>query len=143
MKKIIKNVGLLVCAGGIVGLSGLLLTHRTPIEVSVPVLTSEEVAEMKKEAAQTARAAKRKQKLDRIYACKTDEDCVIVDKDPCGCGAGPKGVTAININYITDFGEFNSQSFGAITCPEVVSREKECSLSARAVCQARRCKITY
>lgn len=143
MKKMIKNISLLVCAGVIAVLVVLVLTNSTPIEINVPHITADELAAKKKEAAQTAKAEYRKQRLSKMYTCQADDDCLIVDKDPCGCGAGPKGVTAINVAYITDFNEINNKSFGTISCPEKNSREKECSPSARAVCQAKRCKIVY
>lgn len=143
MKKIIKNTSLLVCAGVIAVLILLVLTNSAPIEINIPHITADELAAKKKEAAQAAKAEHRKQRLSKMYTCQTDEDCLIVDKDPCGCGVGPKGVTAINVGYITDFNEINNKTFGMISCPEKNSREKECSLSAHAVCQAKRCKIVY
>ncbi len=143
MKKIIRNTWLLICSGVILVSIPLLLSHKQPIEVSVPRLTQEELAEKKKEADQAAKAAQRKNRINRVFACTTDEDCIIVDKDPCGCTIGPKGVTAINVNYITDFDALNNTSFGTKTCPDTASNEKECSPSAHAVCKKRTCKIAY
>lgn len=143
MKKLIQNIWLLICAGVILVSIPLLLSHNQTIEVSVPRLTQEELAEKKKAADQAAKAAQRKHRANRMYACKEDDDCIIVDKDPCGCTIGPKGVTAINVNYITDFDALNNTPFGTKTCPDTSSIEKECSPSAHAVCKSRTCKIAY
>jgi adenine-specific DNA glycosylase len=79
----------------------------------------------------------------RMYRCETDEDCVIVDKDPCGCWVGPSGVTAINVAYILDFNKMTQKSL-AKTCPDTEpSVDKECSPSARAVCKEKVCRIVY
>lgn len=138
-----KNTWLLICSGILVVFMLACFVNNKPIEIDMPSFTQEELAAKKQEAAKEARAVERKNKLAQLYTCKTDEDCVIVDKDPCGCAAGPKGVTAINLAYLPDFDSLNNTPFGTKTCPEKASTEKECSLSARAVCQAKRCKITY
>lgn len=143
MKKTIQNVWLLICAGIIVVAIPLLLTHNEPIEINLPHLTQEELAEKKKAEDQAVKEAQRRQKTSRMYACTTDDDCIIVDKDPCGCAVGPKGVTAVNANYVADFDSVNNTAFGAKTCPDEVSTEKECSLDARPVCKNRTCKIAY
>ena len=109
MKKMIANIVLLSATVAILGLTGLFLSNRLPISVNVARLNAEEMAAQKEEAAQQAKAAQKRAKLNRMVSCQTNEDCIIVDKDPCGCAAGPKGVTAININYITDFNRINSQ----------------------------------
>ena len=109
----------------------------------MPYLDVKELAQQKEETAKAEKEAQRKAKIRRIYSCKVDSDCLIVDKDPCGCTVGPKGVVAINENYIPDFNSLNKPKMMAQTCPETVSREKECSRSARPVCQANTCKIVY
>ena len=106
------------------------------VDLSITTNFSKVLAAAEKEAQRQARAR-------RVYSCKADEDCIIVDKDPCGCAIGPKGVVAINVNYLTDFNALNSQKMVTKSCSEVLSREKECSPSARAVCKAHTCKITY
>ena len=143
MKKLIKNVFLLVCTGVVVCLIGLFMTHDSPIPVEIPALDAAELAAKKEEAAAAEKEAQRQARARRVYSCKADEDCIIVDKDPCGCAVGPKGVVAINVNYLTDFNALNSQKMVTKSCSEVLSREKECSPSARAVCKAHTCKITY
>ena len=143
MKKLIKNVFLLACTGGVVCLIALFMTHDSPIPVDIPALDSAEIAAQKEAAAQAEKEAQRQAHAKRVYSCSTDEDCLIVDKDPCGCAAGPKGVVAININYITDFNAINAQRMVTKACAEVLSREKECSPTAHAVCKARTCKIVY
>ena len=143
MKKLITNVFLLVCTVGVLLLIPLFLSHDSPIPVDIPQLSVEEMAAQKEAADKAAQEAARKARLARVYSCKQDEDCLIVDKDPCGCMVGPKGVVAININYITDFNAINKVKMVTKACPQKVSKEKECSPSARAVCKARRCKISY
>ena len=138
----IKNIILIAATAGVVFLIPLFLAHDEPIQVEIPSFDAQEL-EAKKEAQQQAeRQAQREARARRVYACQEDEDCVIVDKDPCGCGIGPKGVVAININFITDFNALNSNQV-TTTCPDTVSTEKECSETAQAVCRARMCKIIY
>ncbi len=142
MKKMIQSVCLFVCAAGIVLLIPVFLKNAVPIEVDIPQITVEEIETKKEETAQAQKAAKRQAKINRIYSCQSDEDCIIVDKDPCGCSIGPKGVTAINVGYITDFNTLNTQPT-AKACPDVISTERECSETARAVCKAKTCKIAF
>jgi len=143
MKKAIMRVFLLTCTVAVLLLIPLFMSHDSPIQVKLPQLTTEELAAQKQEAAKQAQETARKAQLSRIYSCRQDEDCLIVDKDPCGCSVGPKGVVAININYITDFNALNSSRMITKTCSSQVSTLKECSPSARAVCKARTCKIVY
>ena len=92
-----------------------------------------------------AAAARRHAELiSKMTACNTNEECVIVDKDPCGCLKGPEGVTAINASYSLEFSKLMEKRFALATaCPSVGSTEKECSASARPVCLQNRCKIGY
>ena len=143
MKKLVKNVILLTCTVGVVCLIGLFMTHDSPIPVDIPALDSAELAAKKEALAQAEKEAKRQARARRVYACKADDDCLIVDKDPCGCAAGPKGVVAINVNYITDFNEINAQRMVTKACAEKMSTEKECSKTAHPVCKAHTCKIAY
>ena len=98
MKKMIKNVVLIVCTAGVLLLIPLFLSHDSPIPLDIPRLDVQELAAQKEAAIQAEKAAQKQAKVHRVYACQTDEDCIIVDKDPCGCAIGPKGVVAININ---------------------------------------------
>lgn len=132
----------MVVTAVVVFLIPLFLTHDTPTEVNIPQLDVQEIAAQKEEANRVEKKAKREARLRRVYACQTDDDCIIVDKDPCGCAAGPKGVTAINVNFITDFNELNNQQ-GTKACSDVVSTERECSPTAKGVCVSRVCKIRY
>lgn len=143
MKKTITNIFLLVCTVGVLLLIPVFLTHDSPIPVEIPSISAEELAAQKEAAAQAEKVAARKARTRRIYACETDEDCIIVDKDPCGCAVGPQGVTAININYITDFNALNNTKMVAKACPTTSSTQKECSPTARGVCKAKTCKIVY
>ncbi len=142
MNKMIKNVVLLVAMVGVLLLIPLFLMHDSPIQVEIPHLNAQEMAAKKEAAQQAEKQAQKEARARRVYACSVDEDCIIVDKDPCGCSIGPKGVVAINVNYITDFNAIN-RNMGTKACPDTVSTEKECSESAQAVCRARTCKIKY
>lgn len=143
MKKLITNTILLICMAGVLLLIPVFMTHNSPISVDIPQLSVEEMAAQKAAAAKAEHDAARKARLHRIHSCTEDSDCLIVDKDPCGCYVGPKGVTAINVNYITDFDALNSSKMGMKSCPSTLSTAAECSPSARAVCKARTCAISY
>lgn len=143
MNKLIKNVILIIATVGVLCLIPLFLAHDSPIEVEIPRLDAQEMAAKKEAAEQAEKQAQREARARRIYTCQTDEDCIIVEKDPCGCAIGPKGLTAINVNFVTDFNATNSRNVLAKTCPDTISTEKECSENATAVCRARTCKITY
>ena len=143
MKAKLKAACLLICALGILLLIPVFLSKDEPITVSVPLLDAAQMeakeAQEQKAAEQAAAQAKRR----RLYSCTVDEDCIIVDKDPCGCLVGPQGVTAINAAYTLDF---NRQQSNLITkaCPEgEPSMEKECSPTAQAVCEQNYCTIIY
>ena len=139
MKKTIKPTLYLLCALGIFALIPTLLSKDAPIEVQIPSFDLEDINAQ--EAKQKEQAAKKVAR--RMYRCETDEDCVIVDKDPCGCWVGPSGVTAINVAYILDFNKMTQKSL-AKTCPDTEpSVDKECSPSARAVCKEKVCRIVY
>lgn len=142
MNKMIKNVVLIVAITVVVFLIPLFLAHDSPIEVNIPQLDAAEMAAQKEATQQAEKQAQREARIRRIYACKSDEDCIIVEKDPCGCTVGPKGVVAINVNFVTDFNAINSKQI-TTACPDTISTEKECSEHAQAVCRARTCKITY
>ena len=100
-----------------------------------------EKQEAKQEAQERARRIAKARSVN--FACKADEDCIIVDKDPCGCLVGPKGVVAINASRSLEF----TKSLGNVlakACPDgAPSQEKECSPNARAVCRNKTCKIIY
>ncbi len=143
MKKMITNIFLLTCTICVLMLIPLFMAHDSPIVVKIPRLSSEELLAKKEASAKAEQAAARKVRLNRIYSCQQDEDCLIVDKDPCGCAAGPSGVVAINVNYITDFNALQGSKMLTKACADQVSVIKECSPSARAVCKAHVCKIDY
>ena len=143
MKSKIKSALLLVCAGIAVVLIPVFLSKDTPIEVSVTERTKTKLAEQEAEQQQEAQAQAAKNRTRRVYRCQVDEDCIIVDKDPCGCLVGPSGVTAINAAYTLDFNRMNVRSLTK-ACPETApSMERECSPSAHAVCAEQVCKIAY
>lgn len=143
MKFKIKEIILLVCALGALGLIPVFLSKDQPIEVSVPVLDLAKLeakeAKQQKAAAESAEQAK----MHRMISCTVNEDCIIVDKDPCGCLVGPQGVMAINAAYTLDFNKLQS-NLVAKACPEgEPSVERECSPSAQPVCLENVCRIAY
>ena len=142
MNKMIKNVVLIAAITVVAFLIPLFLAHDAPIEVNIPQLDAAEIAAQKEAAQQAEKQAQREARIRRVYACQKDEDCIIVEKDPCGCAVGPKGLVAINVDFVTDFNTLNSKQI-TTACPDTISTEKECSAEAQAVCRARNCKITY
>lgn len=143
MKTKIHSFCLLVCAAGMLGLIPVFISRDNPIEVSMPVLTEQEAAAQEQAHQKAAQALAQQAKARRILRCETDEDCIIVDKDPCGCLAGPGGVTAINASYTLDFNKMQSGVL-AKACPDgAPSQEKECSPFAVAVCRENLCQIAY
>ncbi len=143
MKNKIKSLCLLICAACVLVLIPVFFTQDHPIEVSVPVLTEQQAAAQEEAQQKAAQASAHKAKVRRIFRCQTDDDCVIVDKDPCGCLVGPEGVTAINAAHTL---EFNTMQSGVLAkaCPNgTPSRENECSPLARAVCRENMCHIDY
>lgn len=149
--KHIKSILLLVCAGVAILLSFTFYSRRSLIEVDMPLVTGEMVQErqedLKKEEkrrqnAQIARVQAEQE--EKMLLCETDDDCIIVDKDPCGCLKGPEGVTAINSAMSLEFSRLLEPLFAkATSCASVASTEKECSPSAHAVCEQKKCKIVY
>lgn len=149
--KIVRNMLLIVCGIGAILLAVLFFSRPQQIEASMPLLSEQIVKENEAKAQeelqkqQAAEAARKRAELEqRMYRCKEDDECIIVDKDPCGCLKGPKGVVAINSSYSLDFSNLMTKKFASMEiCPDNASTEKECSPSARPVCQANRCKIVY
>ena len=122
----------------------LLMRNSTTLDVEVPVVHAEEITAKEEAQHKAAKESAARAMQRRIFSCAADEDCIIVDKDICGCLIGPKGVTAINLNYTVDFNAMQSKASMSKSCPETApSRKRECSPSARAVCQSRQCKIVY
>jgi len=150
MKKI-QDLLLLLCAAGAVILAINFFSHPAPINVDMPRVTEEMVeenkAKMEAEAKQKAalEAARKQAEIKmKMYKCTSNDECIIVDQDPCGCLRGPKSVTAINSNFSLEFSRMMEKKFaGSQVCPDKASTEKECSRTARAVCQERHCKIIY
>ena len=143
MKKKIEKILYLAGAFLIVVILSLLVRNDGTIDVDLPMLKKEDVTAQEETQQKIAQEAANRARNRRIFSCSTDDDCVIVDRDLCGCLVGPNGVVAINVSYISDFNN-EQDNVVAKACPEVApSVEKECSPSARAVCQARTCKIVY
>jgi chemotaxis protein histidine kinase CheA len=87
-------------------------------------------------------AAKPRARMSQFAACTSDEECVLVDNHPCGCLIGPRGKTAINIKYITEFNDKLQLTADTFSCPNnEPSSQGACSPSARTVCQQKFCRI--
>lgn len=143
MKSKIRNILTLFLAAVVLLLLPIFLLRVRPIPVDIPVVTrAEMIAQEEKQQKEEIQSAVRAQ-IRRLYTCEVDEDCIIVDKDPCGCLIGPSGVMAINAEKTLEFNR-RFQSAMAKACPDTQpSTEKECSASARAVCQSGLCRIVY
>lgn len=142
MKKGIINI---ICFAGACLLAlGTFIVYQNsqPITVDLPALQEEEsVAQnAEKKGHVPAMAARARQK--RWVSCETDDDCIIVDKDPCGCLSGPTGVEAINVNYVLEFDKSNQNK--TVTCSDgEPSQEAQCSPDAHPVCQNKVCTIVF
>ena len=151
MSQKIREVILLCCAAGVGLLATAFYSRPEKVEVDVPLVTVPMVREYQNqlqtdaERRQNEEAARQRAEQEkRMLQCQNDDDCIIVDKDPCGCLIGPKGVTVINAGFALEFSRLVEKSFSqAKACPDEASTEKECSSSARGVCKENRCTIVY
>ena len=126
----IKGLFLLLCTAGVLVLAASFFSRQ---------LKNAE------EQRQHAAAARKRAEMEvRVRQCTADEQCIIVDRDPCGCLKGPEGVTAINSSMTLEFSQLvQAETSGSTVCPSVGSTEKECSATARAVCRQNACTIVY
>ena len=151
MKEKIYRMIVLVCSGLALLFAFIFFMRAKPIAVEAPLLTKQMVEEYQTQQQQAiqkqkqSEAARKRADLEaRMVSCQKDEECIIVDKDPCGCLKGPDSITAINSNFALEFSAMVEKRFATATaCPSVGSAERECSASARPICQERRCKIVY
>lgn len=151
MNSKIKNIFLLACSAVVILLAVSFFSRADVIEVSAPLITKQDIEKYQEQQRavqhqkqQTAEARRKAETRENIYKCETDDECIIVDKHPCGCLNGPEGVTAINGAYSFNFLTLVEQEFGQATrCGEVASTERECSATAHAVCESNRCRIDY
>ncbi len=147
----IKGLCLLICAAFVLVMAFSFFFRATPIEVQMPLVTKQMVEENQQaiknaeERRQSEAAQRRRAELQAsFHRCQADSDCIIVDRDPCGCLKGPEGVTAINANMSLEFSRFlEKRAAVAEVCPSIGSVERECSATARPVCQQNMCKIVY
>lgn len=147
----IQGIVWLVCAAFVLILALSFFSRGTSIDASAPLVTVEMVKEKQSEIQaaaqhrqQEAAARRRAEMEERVRVCTADEQCIIVDRDPCGCFKGPEGVMAINSAMSLEFSQLvQAETSGSTVCPEVGSSEKECSSSARPVCQQNKCTIVY
>lgn len=144
MKKTLKNLILCICTGCVLLLIPILYSKDAPIEVSVPHLNLQELEAQEKQQQEEQARALEATRWHRVSSCKRNDDCIIVDLDPCGCLVGPQGVTAINALYTPDFVLLQSKKNTTKACPnKAPSKVRECSSTARAVCLKNKCKIAY
>ncbi len=142
MKNKIKNTAYIAFSVILLGLIPVFFAKERPIEVNLPELNEQEITAIEEAAQKKAHVSAERAFVRRSVACQSNDDCVIVDKDPCGCLVGPSGVTAINVNYMLEFSEKQSKQLKA--CPDKEpSQLRECSPSAHAVCRNKTCKIVY
>lgn len=147
----IKSLLFVIGAAAALLLALYFFSKATPLEAQMSLLTMQMVEDNQEQIRreetkrQNAEAARRKAALEaKLYQCSSDDECVIVDKDPCGCLKGPEGVTAINSSMSLEFSRMMEKQFAAATaCPSVGLAERECSDTARAACRHNRCKIVY
>ena len=71
MKKI-KELVLLVCALGALGLIPVFLSKDKPIEVSLPSLSAEEMAAKEAQQQKAAQASAAKAKVRRMFRCEVN-----------------------------------------------------------------------
>lgn len=139
----IKDVILLLCAIGVIALIPVFIYRTGTIETDMPEFTSEMLVSTAQQARKSAHQQAEQRKVRKLLTCEIDDDCIIVDKDPCGCLVGPQGVTAINASYTFEFNK-EMENVMAKACPETEpSQEKECSPTARPVCRENACRIVY
>lgn len=132
-----------VFTGLVVVLMLLLYANDAPIEISVPHLNLQELEAKEKEEQEEQARALEAMRRQRMVSCKRSSDCIIVDKDPCGCLVGPQGVTSINALYTTDFDKMQAKTLTKACPDKEPSTVRECAPTARAACVKSRCKIVY
>lgn len=143
MKNKIRNIAYVLFGLGALALIPVFLSHDNPIEVVLPELTVEEVNAQQEAQQKEAHASAQRALMRRVYRCETDDDCIIVDKDPCGCLIGPSAKAAINVGEEKEFNRLYKSNITK-ACPDTeISTEKECSETAQAVCEEHSCKIVY
>ena len=143
MKKNLRNILYFCLAFLVLAAIPLFLMHPAPATVDLPTLSLQELEEQEQAQQKAAQVSAQRALERRMFHCEIDDDCIIVDKDPCGCLVGPSGVTAINAAYTLQFSQKQARPI-AKACPDgEPSQEQECSPSARSVCQEKVCKIVY
>lgn len=72
----------------------------------------------------------------KYTTCQTDQDCVLVNADPCGCTQGGSQ-TAINVDYQK---EFLAQFPQDVMCIQVMSNDPSCE-ATQTVCVNNTCEL--
>lgn len=148
--KIVKYLIYLICACFVLLLVPILIKHDQPMFVELPTIDTAKIDEKREaqenqiivEQAEQAAAEKAAKRRNYFSGCNKDEECVIVDKHPCGCLIGPRGVAAINIERISEFNEEVQKRAATASCPtNEPSTEGACAPGAHAVCRHQTCRI--
>lgn len=143
MNSKIKNIIVLCCTIGVCCLIPVFYMRGGVIDINLPAIDAKMLAEKVEKTQKAVQRTAVQRRNRKMVSCQVDDDCIIVDKDPCGCLVGPKGVTAINVEYTLEFNKMQ-EGLLAKACPTgKPSRQKECSPNAQAVCRANVCRIKY
>lgn len=144
----LKEMFFLLCAAGAILLALIFWARRGEITPDFPLVTGEMVAADAEKNAKAAeaemaanRAKQRAAQARKVYACEKDDDCMRVEKHPCGCSEGPDAITAVNAQMIVEFNRTLPNVTAA--CAETASVERECSPSARPACVKNMCKMVF
>lgn len=143
MNSKLKNIIVLCCAIGVFCLIPVFYLRGGVIDINLPAIDAKMLAEKVEKTQKAVQRSAVQRRNRKMVSCQVDDDCIIVDKDPCGCLVGPKGVTAINVEYTLEFNKMQ-EGLLAKACPAgKPSQQKECSPNAQAVCRANVCRIKY
>jgi hypothetical protein len=142
MKKGIKNIIYVVLTVLVAGVTFSVYQNNTPLTVDLPSLSLEQLQAKEEAVKENTQISAARSRHKKWTACEEDEDCIIIDQDPCGCLIGPKGVTAINVDFMQAYEDKHQNQTTA--CPEgEPSQEAQCSPDAHPVCKNKVCTIMF
>ena len=143
MRSKIKNICWIAFGFIILMLLPIFWANKKPTEVNFPAISAQDITAGEEAQQRAAKTAAINTMRRKVFQCEADDDCIIVDKDPCGCLVGPSGVIAINASHTLEFNQLYQKNETS-SCPDgAPSNVKECSAAARAVCHEKTCKIVY
>lgn len=79
-------------------------------------------------------------KLDEVYICKEDSECILVQDGPCSCNMGGRN-TAINKKYFDYWQEKISKEEKDTFCLAVISTDPTCSPTIVPKCIKNKCVL--